>query len=614
MSIYSRILGYAGPLKKLSFCYFIAIFFSIFFGLTTYGLVIPLLKILFNQEELNRLLLQQQTFPEWHISIHYLSKLFDFVFIKVIINHGKISALCLLSLLFMLSTFTSGFFRYIADITMAKVRINVVHNLRLALFKKTLTLSLQHFTDKKRGDLMARITTDIQEIEHAVADTLRVFLKEPTQLFCYISVLFYMSPKLSLFTLLLLPIVGWVIAEIIKRLRKWADETQKSLGNLMNLIEETVSGIRIIKIFGAQKYTIDKFEKESESYAFTNMSVARKEYMTSPISESLSIVAVSVIIAYGGNLILLDRSALTASTFIAYIIICSQTLIPIKMISRSIGHIQRGIAAGSRIFSLLDEKSELKKKLGALTCATFEREIAFKNVSFDYSDKKRILHEVNFTIKKGETVALVGASGSGKSTLLALLSGIYIPVLGEIEIDNVPLSQISEASLHRLMGVVTQESILFHDTVFNNIAFNRPEFSKENVIEAAQVAFAHSFIMGFPQGYDTIIGEHGNKLSGGQKQCICIARAILGNPPILVLDEATSALDTASERTVQTGLQSLIKNRTSIVVAHRLSTICQADKIIVLEQGHIVEQGTHASLLEQGGIYKKLFSLQESKK
>ncbi|TDG95159.1 ABC transporter ATP-binding protein [Cardinium endosymbiont of Culicoides punctatus] len=612
MNIYSRILGYVGPLKKLAFYYFIAIFFSIFFGLTTYGLVIPLLKILFNQEELNHMLSQQQPLPQWHISIHYFTKVFNFVFIKTIENYGKKSALYLLSSLFTLSTFISGLFRYIADITMTKVRINVVYNLRLALFNKTLTLPLQHFTDKKKGDLMARITTDIQEIEHAVADTLRVFLKEPTQLFCYISVLFYMAPKLSLFTLLLLPIIGWVITTIIKRLRKWANRTQQSLGNLMSLIEETLEGVRIIKVFGAQQYIVDKFKKESQAYAFTNMSVARKEHMTAPISESLSVVAVSTILAYGGTLILLEQSPLTASAFIAYIIICSQTLIPIKMISRSIGHIQRGIAAGSRIFSLLDEESKHQQKLTGVKHVNFEHEIVFKNVSFSYSNEENnVLHQIHLTIKKGETIAIVGASGSGKSTLLSLLSGLYRPTSGEIEIDNMPLPQISTTSLHHLMGVVTQESILFHDTVFNNIAFNRPTYSKEKVIEAAKVAFAHNFIMGLPQGYDTIIGAHGNKLSGGQKQCICIARAILSNPPILVLDEATSALDTASEQNVQTGLKSLIQNKTSIIVSHRLSTICQADKIFVLEQGHLVEQGSHSSLLQQGGIYKKIFSLQK---
>lgn len=612
MRIYSRVLDYAGPLRKCAFYYFFAILLSIFFGLATYGLVIPLLKVLFNQEELNHLLLAEQVRPKWQLDIGYLTSLFNYYFIKIIIHYGKINALCLLAFLFMLSNAISGFFRYIADITMAKVRINLVHNLRLALFQRNLDLPVQYFTDQKKGDVMARITVDIQEIEHAVADTLRLFLKEPTQLFCYIVVLFYISPTLSIFTLLFLPIVGWAIAAIIQSLRKWTDETQKSLGNLMNLIEETISGIRIIKIFGAQKYAVDQFGKEGKLYARTNMAVAKKSYMIAPISESLSVVAVSIMLAYGGHLVLLDRSMLTPSTFIAYMVICSQTLIPIKMISRSIGHIQRGIAAGRRIFDLLDEKAELKNVSGERICTTFKGEIVFKNVSFAYNDRKEVLHQVNFTIQKGETIALVGASGSGKSTLLSLLSGLYQPNDGAIEIDHLSISQINATSLHRLMGVVTQESILFHDTVFNNIVLNRPEFSQEEVIKAAQIACAHHFIMALPQAYHTIIGKNGNKLSGGQKQCICIARAILGNPPILVLDEATSALDTASERSVQEGLQLLIKNKTSIVVAHRLSTIYHADKIIVLEQGKIVEQGTHSSLLAKGGVYKQLFVWQQN--
>ena len=432
MRIYFRILDYAGPLRKSAFYYFFAILLSIFFGLATYGLVIPLLKVLFNQEELNRLLLEEQLMPKWKIEIGYLTRLFNYFFIKVIIDYGKISALCLLAFLFMVSNAISGFFRYIADITMAKVRINLVHNLRLALFERSLELPVQYFTDKKKGDIMARITVDIQEVEHVVADTLRLFLKEPTQLFCYIVVLFYMSPKLSLFTLLFVPIVGWAIAEIIQSLRKWTDETQKSLGNLMNLIEETISGIPIIKIFGAQKYVVDQFKKEGALYACTNRTVAKKAYMLAPISASLSVVAVSMILAYGGHLILLDRSMLTPSTFIAYIIICSQTLIPIKMISRSIGHIQRGIAAGRRIFDLLDEKIEHKNPLRERTCATFRGEIVFKNVSFAYGGSKEVLHQINFTIQKGETIALVGASGSGKSTLLSLLSGLYQPSDGTI--------------------------------------------------------------------------------------------------------------------------------------------------------------------------------------
>ncbi|CAH2559664.1 ABC transporter ATP-binding protein [Cardinium endosymbiont of Oedothorax gibbosus] len=612
MRIYSRILDYVRPLRKCAFYYFFAILLSIFFGVATYGLVIPLLKVLFNQEELNHLLLAEQVRPKWQLDIGYLTSLFNYFFIKVIIHYGKISALCLLAFLFMLSNTISGFFRYIADITMAKVRINLVHNLRLALFQRSLDLPVQYFTDKKKGDVMARITVDVQEIEHAVADTLRLFLKEPTQLFCYIVVLFYMSPTLSIFTLLFLPIVGWAIAAIIQSLRKWTDETQKSLGSLMNLMEETISGIRIIKIFGAQKYAVDQFGKEGKLYAHTNMVVAKKSYMIAPISESLSVVAVSIMLAYGGHLVLLDRSMLTPSTFIAYIVICSQTLIPIKMISRFIGHIQRGIAAGRRIFDLLDEKAEFKNVSGERICTTFKREIVFKNVSFSYNNRKEVLHQVNFTIRKGETIGLVGASGSGKSTLLSLLSGLYQPNDGGIEIDDLPISQISAASLHRLMGVVTQESILFHDTVFNNIVLNRPGFSQEEVIKAAQIACAHHFIMTFPQAYHTVIGENGNKLSGGQKQRICIARAILGNPLVLVLDEATSALDTASERSVQEGLQLLIKGKTSIVVAHRLSTIYHADKIIVLEQGKVVEQGTHSSLLAKGGVYKQLFLLQQS--
>ncbi|MDD9139348.1 MAG: ABC transporter ATP-binding protein/permease [Candidatus Cardinium sp.] len=599
-------------MKRQAFCYFMATFLSIFFGLITYSLVIPLLKVLFNQEELNTRLVGNPLFPKWQISIDYLKCLFDYFFMRTIISYGKIYALGLLSLLFMVSTILNGFFRYMADIVMAKVRIKVVYRLRLALFKKMLTFPLQRFTDKKQGDLMACITTDIQEIDNAVADTLRLCCKEPTQLFCYIAVLFYMSFQLSLFTLLWLPIAGWIIAKIIKQLRKWADRTQQSLGDLMHLIEAMVSSIRIIKIFGAQNYAIQQFKKESRLYARINRSIACKEHMTAPISESLSVAAISIILVYGGYLIFIDKHALSPSTFIAYFIICTQTLIPIKMMARSIGHIQRGLAAGRRALHLLDEKTEWSRPLlGGITYTTFKHAIAFNNVSFAYSKKRAVLTNVNFTIQRGETVAIVGASGSGKSTLLSLLSGLYQPSNGTITIDNFSITQFSNNTLPRLMGVVTQESILFHDTIYNNIVFNRPGIPRSAVIGATQIACAHPFIMELPQGYDTVIGEQGGKLSGGQKQCICIARAVLGNPPILVLDEATSALDRVSEKAVQSGLQSFMQHRTAIIVAHRLSSIYHVDRIIVLDQGKIVEEGTHATLLAKEGIYKRLFHLEQ---
>ncbi len=611
MKVYSRILVYAGPLKKLSFYYFLSIFFAICFGLATYGLVIPLLKVLFNQEELNRLIATQQKIPKWHIGLGYVTELFHYCFVQLLFRYGKIGVLLILSFLFSLSTFISNFFRYVAGITMSKVRINLVYNLRLALFRKMLQCPLGYFTDKKKGDLMARITTDIQEIEHAVSDTLRVFLKEPTQLFCYISVLCYMSFKLTLFAFVFLPIVGSTLSIIVKRLQKWADETQQSLGNLMNLMEEALTGIRIIKLFGAQEYVIEKFQKESHMYTCTNKAVACKESMAAPVSESLSVVAVSIIIAYGGSLILLNHSTLTASVFIVYVIICTQSLIPIKMLSRSIGRIQRGIAAGKRIFDLLDDSSLVSKADGNVPIATLEREIAFKHVSFAYQPSTIILHDISFTIQKGETVAIVGASGSGKSTLLALLAGLYQPTSGTIALDGIPLSQLKEDDMHRLMGIVTQETCLFHDTVLHNITFNRTGFTTRDVIKAAQVACAHEFILTLPQRYDTVIGTHGDMLSGGQKQRICIARALLGNPSILLLDEATSALDAVSERNLHERLQSLVEQKTSIVVTHSLSNCVQADKIIVLEGGRIVELGTHQELLHKGGTYQKLFLLQQ---
>lgn len=612
MAVFFRIFKYARPFKVLSLCYFFFIFLAIFFGLSTYSLFIPLLKVLFNQEELNNLLLQINHWPTFDFTIDYFIKIFNYFFVKTIITYGKVGALYLLSGLFVLSTLLSSLFRYISDIAMARIRINVVYNLRLALFKKTLFLPFQCFTDKKNGDFMARMSTDIQEVEHTISDVLRLFLKETTQLLCYILTLCYISITFTYFTFIFLPISGYIISTITKKLKKWGNVTQESLGNLMHLITEALMGMRIIKVFGAENYIIKKFKKENRTYAFSNLSVAYKECLGAPISESLSVVAIAIVLSYGGKLIFLNSCELTASTFIAYIIICSQTLIPIKMISRYVTHIQRGLVAGQRIFNVLDDPVESVTFTKKLKYSSFKDKLVCNQVSFSYHSTGRKLHHITFEIKKGQTVALVGASGSGKSTILALLSGLYQPNSGKIEIDHIPLSQLDPYSIQRLFGVVTQEPVLFYDTVFNNIVFNKTQFTQEDVMKVAKLVLVHDCIMDMPYGYNTIIGENGNQLSSGQKQRICIARAILGDPPILMLDEATSTLDATSERIIQEGLQSFYKDKTFIIVAHRLSTIIHADKIIVLDDGKIVEEGTHASLLAKDGTYKKLFVLQQN--
>ena len=609
MQTYRRILSYAGPFKKLASYYFLAYLLAISFGLANFSLLIPILKVLFNQTELQTAI-STMSKPTFSLGIPYLKDLFNYCFMYVLTTAGTVKALYFVTTFFVLSFFLNDLFAYLADLIMARVRTNVIRNLRAALFEQTIHLHLGYFTDQKKGDIMARVTNDVQEIEHAVADTLKVCLKNPTQIACFIIVLFYMSMELTLFTLILLPIAGLIIAEIIKSLRKWAHQTQESLGRLMNILEETLWGMRIIKIFGAGSYAQKKFKEENNLYATTSINVAKKESLAGPMSEFLGILAVSTILVHGGKLVLLETSNLTASTFITYIIIFSQALVPIKSISKSISHIQRGLAAGKRIFNLLDHQKETAIVKSPVHIEKFDQAITFKNVSFSY-DKNTVLHALNFTIPKGKTVALVGSSGGGKSTIVDLVLRLYDVTSGTIMIDGTPLQNLDPLSWSKLVGTVTQESILFYDTIFNNIAFSRPSIQDAAVIEAAQIAHAHDFIMALPQQYQTIIGEQGNKLSSGQKQRLCIARAIVGKPPILILDEATSCLDNASERRVQNALDKLIQGQTSLVIAHRLSTIQNADEILVIEEGTIVERGTHATLVQHEGVYQKLNSIQK---
>ncbi|MCG8340329.1 MAG: ABC transporter ATP-binding protein/permease [Cytophagales bacterium] len=608
MKTYLRILSYARPLGRFVPLYILTTGLAIFFGLVNFSLLVPLLQILFNKVEIQAVTANLQP-PTFSMSIAYLKSLFDYYLIKVIEAYAEVGALYFVCLVIITSVFLTNLFRYLAEIIMAKVRNNVIRNLRMAIFDKVSQLHIGYFTNERKGDIMSRVTNDVQEVEYSVVDTLQVVFKEPATIIGFFGVLFYMSAKLTLFTLLLLPISGTIISELVKRLKRKATQSQESLGRLMSILDETLWGIRIIKAFTARHYILDKFKKENENYANINVSMARKNELGSPVSEFMGVLVVTIILAYGGRLVLQNASELTASEFITYITIFSQILVPAKSISSAFSSIQRGLASGRRIFSLIDKRPIIVNKKDSMKIQTFEQAITFKNVTFAYDDKP-VLENINFTIEKGKNTALVGPSGAGKSTIADLIPRFYDPTAGEVQIDGCTLKAYELQSLRRLMGIVTQESILFHDTVFNNIAFGKPEASEEAVMKAAQIANAHDFIMALPQGYQTRIGERGSKLSGGQRQRLSIARAILKNPPILILDEATSALDTASEKLVQDALNKLMQHRTSLVIAHRLSTIQHADEIIVIERGKIVERGTHETLIQKEGLYKRLRRMQ----
>lgn len=608
MRIYLRILAYAKPIRRLVPFYCLAIILAIVFGLINFSLLIPLLEVLFSQTDASQAAGALQK-PTFYWSLVYLKDLFQYYFMNVIATQGRVNALYFVCIVIIISVLLTNIFRYLAEIIVAEVRTKIVYNLRMQLFANTSQLHLGYFTSHRKGDIIARITNDVQEVEHAIVDILRVFFKEPATIIGFFTVMYYMSSQLTALSLIFLPIAGIIIANIVSRLRKSASQTQASLASLVHILQETLSGMRIIKAFAARTYIMNKFKQENSQYAHSHLSMELKKSLSPPMSEFLGVSVVAVILAYGGRQVLMQQSELAASTFITYIILFSQALIPIKSISKSLSNIQRGRVAGGRIFELMDTPSDIPNKPNAIQITSFEKEIRFENVNFSY-EKKRNIKNLNLTISKGKTIALVGPSGGGKSTVVDLLARFYEVTEGDIKIDGISVREYDMYALRKLMGIVTQETILLHDTVFNNIAFGRPQATEEAVIAAAKIAHAHEFIMELPQGYQTIIDERGNKLSGGQAQRLSIARAVLENPPLLILDEATSALDSASEQLVQEALDQYMKDRTAIIISHRLSTIRHADEILVIDKGEIVEKGTHEELMEKKGLYKTLSRLQ----
>lgn len=574
-----------------------------FFGLFSLTMIIPFLGILFGTIPL------QETQPELALTADAIKENFYFYVSQIISTHGKPLALLFIIGLVVITSFFKNLFAYMALWYLAPIRIGVVRDIRNALYKKILELPLGYYSEEKKGDIISKMTSDVHEIEVSIIRSLEMFFKDPLIIMVYLSFLIIMSPQLTLFVLLLLPIAGGIIGRIGKSLRKTSFKGQRKMGALLSIIEETLGGLRVIKAFNAENKMRARFEKVNTFYTNLMTKMWRRRDLASPLSEFLGTIVIVMVLWFGGRLVFTGAGSLSPEGLIGYIAAFYMIINPAKSFSSAYFNVLKGMASADRIDTVLHAVNTIQDSAGSKKIDSFQHSIEYRNVSFKYQNDY-VLKNINLTIDKGKTIALVGQSGSGKSTFVDLLPRFYDVMEGEILIDGVNIKNYTLNSLRNLMGNVNQEPILFNDTFYNNISFGVDSTNEESVIQAAKIANAHEFIVATPNGYTSNIGDRGSKLSGGQRQRLSIARAILKNPPIMILDEATSALDTESERLVQDAIEKLMKNRTSLVIAHRLSTVKNADLICVLHEGEIVERGKHDELLEKGGIYTKLYELQ----
>ena len=603
MKTYLRLLSFAKPIQKYAIPYVVCTVIMVVFSTLNLALLAPLLQTLFDSQDTVQKVVPKPEGLNFKEYFNYWAYVFNAKF-------GAYTALKYTCYIIVGSVFISNLFRYLSQRVMENLRIHTLLNLRKSVFNNVMNLHLGYFTNQRKGDIISKVASDVQVVQFSVTGTLQVIFKEPLQLIAFLIALFSISTKLTLFSLLVIPVSGFIISKIVKTLKKQAQEGQAVYANMITYLEEALSGIRIIKSFNAAEFIKNKFNKENDTYATINRRMVRRQQMGSPVSELLGVAMVAIILLYGGHLVLSGESELLASDFIAYLAIFSQIMRPAKALTDAFTNIHNGIAAGERVLQLIDEKNAVEDKPNAVVIKDFEDKIQFNDVNFSYEDH-HVLKNINLSIEKGQTVALVGPSGGGKSTLVDLIPRFMDVSSGSLKIDGNDVRDLNQESLRQIIGVVNQESILFNDTIFNNIAFANESATEEEVIHAAKIANAHDFIMASENGYQTNIGDRGSKLSGGQRQRICIARAVLKNPPIMLLDEATSALDTESERLVQDSLYTLMQNRTTVVIAHRLSTIQNADKIVVIENGKIVEVGSHLELLENGQLYMRLIQMQQ---
>ena len=601
---FNRIFSYAWIFRKYFVLNIFSNVFYAFFGTLSMISLFPMLKVLFNQTE------QLTSPPVWlgisdlaNYSENYLNY---FVTLKKV--DGNNDVLIFMVGLIVITFLLKNIFNYMSMFFITYLRNGVVKNIRNDIYKSIIKLSLSYYSEKKRGDIVARISSDVQELDHSFLSIFELIVKDPLMVLFTLLSMFLISPKLSIFVIVFIPICGFVISLVGKSLRRKSLKVQKEQGQFISLVDETLSGMKILKIFNAEEKFQKKFMNSTiRFYKFSN-SVLNRKNLASPLSEFLGITAIAGVLWVGGMMVLKENS-LDASAFIVYLGLAYNILTPAKSLSRATYKVKKATAAAERIFDVIDNDTIISENKNAIEINSFDHNIEIKNMSFSYENDV-VINNLNLTIPKGSSVALVGQSGSGKSTLANLICRFYDTQKGEICFDNTDIKNLKKESLRKMIGLVTQDSILFNDTIKNNLLIAKEDATNDEIINCLKVANAWEFVKKLPKKIDTNIGDSGNKLSGGQKQRLSIARAVLKNPPILVLDEATSALDSESEKLVQTALDNLMKDKTSIVIAHRLSTIQNSEKIIVLDKGQIIESGKHKELMKKDGVYSNLVKMQ----
>lgn len=604
MSYFWKIFGFARPYKKYMA---LNVFFNIlyaFFNAFSFLVLMPMLEVLFGE---NRVV---ETKPSFNSAMDFKRFVSDRMNYEVtrFSNDDPERALLLVISLILVTFFLKNIFNYAALFFITFLRNGILKDIRIALYNKVTNMSMSHFTEKRKGDLMSRVSNDVTEIQYSFLSIIELLIREPLTIFFALIMMFSISAKLTLFVLIFVPFAGILISRIGKTLQPKSNKVQIEVGEVLAKIEETISGLNIIKAFRAESNFQEKFKQTNQRLFKLSNSLINRMNLSSPLSEFMGIGVFAVLLWYGGSLVLVEKQ-MNAAAFITFLGLAYGVLTPAKGISKALYNIKKGNAAAARVLEVLETENPIKNPKNPLDFGKFNKNITFNDVSFSY-ENEIVIDTLNLTIKKGTSVALVGPSGGGKSTIANLVPRFYDVTKGCIQIDGNDIRDISKDDLRELMGIVTQDSILFNDSIRNNLRIAKPDATDEEMRKATQIANALSFIEALPNGFDTVIGDQGNKLSGGQKQRLSISRAVLKDPAVLILDEATSALDTESERLVQDALIQMMKNRTSLVIAHRLSTIQNADLIIVLQNGKIVEKGKHEELIAKKGVYKKLIELQ----